>query len=353
MKTDNKTIDYAVMSERFDRKKSLWIKIALIITVICTAAQTVALLLDYEASRFAYRIGGVLGTVSSVLFVIGVLIITVFAFKARNESAVLRNDSPFDPSDRQSTFFAIISGGTTLISAINYCLNINDTESKMPLLLLIAAILTAAYFVLSVFLPYNRTTIGIVAVLGVFPVLIFVDLLVSSYFEEGAMMRDPMRIFAQLTFIAFMLYFLSELRGRVGRIHLGWYTVSGMIAFLFGIGSSVSYFAAQIADAMSVNKDFTDIYGSLFLALAELVLSFYILSRVVSVKADTGDDTAEKAAELKKTAEELKPFETILSDTSEQTQETENESSNGACEATLSDIFSTESEKDTSDNENL
>ena len=141
----------------------------------------------------------------------------------------------------------------------------------------------------------------LLTVLGFFPVLWLGACLIRIYFDRTSAINDPVQIILQLSLAAIMLYFLTELRARVGKPAFRLRLLAGAAAILLGSAASVSINVLYVIDHTSVSS-LRPLHvvprSSLFLAITELLLVIFIAGRLVAQlriaakEADASSDPA-------------------------------------------------------------
>ncbi len=270
----------------------------LILTVIGLALQTCALLFGYDADKGVWLLRHALGPASGWFLAAGVLILLLLAVASVSSEREKTPDC-VSPCSTAPAFFAAMSGGLCLAASVFLTVSAfraikSATASTLPrlvtiravsLVMLILAIPTAAYLVLSAMT--RRSDLPLLKALGFFPVLFLAVCLLRIYFDVTSAINDPMKLLLQLSLAALMLAFLAELRSLVGKPGRRFRLASAAAALLLGVASSGSMLALEIRSLASSAPGL--LQNEFLLAVTELFLSFYFAGRLLAM---TGRDDA-------------------------------------------------------------
>lgn len=263
-------------------------------SVIAALAHTAILLFSYDSSLGVYASN----SISPKLFIAG----TVIGLAAVVISA-LAIPSGACGTDRvpvcgtAEAFFAAMAGAAIFAYSLMNCIvTIVEIISKLPsntplrdilkailsnpiavlwLLMTAFAALTAAYLIISAITKNDSSKK--LTVFGFFPVLWTAVCLLRIYFDRTSAINDPVKIFSQMALAAIMLYFLSELRIRVGKPVLRMYAAFAGISAMLGFSYSVSVIIAYFAGVSALS-------GEILLATVILLSSVYAFSRMAALR---------------------------------------------------------------------
>ena len=256
--------------------------LCLLFTLLGTVGQSLALRFGYDCFYGVYRTDSSIGTVVAWC---------LFAFVILLSSALLilpkdKQPDEIAPCGNGLAFFSSVGGVASICTSLLVFLDVmqqNGAIKTLSLLLLLFSLPTGAYLILSALSQKKEDKL--LTVLGFFPVIWLALCLVRIYFDRTSAINDPMQILLQISLAAIMLYFLTELRARVGKPGSRLRLVAGMTATLLGSASSVSiiflYISLQNGKNGSSLLGFRTVItrGECMLAVFELLLSFYIIGR--------------------------------------------------------------------------
>lgn len=251
-------------------------------SVIAALAHTAILLFSYDSSLGVYANN----SISPKLFIAG----TVIGLAAVVISA-LAIPSGACGTDRvpvcgtAEAFFAAMAGAAIFAYSLMNCIisylpseraTSGDSSAQLLWLLMTAfAVPTAAYLIISAITKNDSSKK--LTVLGFFPVLWTAVCLLRIYFDRTSAINDPVKIFSQMALAAIMLYFLSELRIRVGKPVLRMYAAFAGISAMLGFSYSVSVIIAYFAGVGALS-------GEILLATVILLSSVYAFSRMAALR---------------------------------------------------------------------
>lgn len=285
MMSDNKAVSIANLS-RIKRLRKKWMLLTAVLTALLTILQTIALLTGYDAERSAFSPNNPLGTITTILMVVSVLALASFAFvlNRSKDDIELPKDAAITvrPCSTKASFFSAFGGMFILASSVIGYFGRSYDADIFPLILFLLSIPAAAYLIYTAISPAASSPV--MTVLGIFPAAYMTVSLVQIFAEDGVVIGDPVRIFCQMTYAALALYFLLELRSRVGKANIGGYYALGMIATLMSFTYSFSYLIAHIAslaasEGSKISK-LSSIHGSVMAATGILFIAFYIIFRM-------------------------------------------------------------------------
>ncbi len=261
----------------------LYLLLTLLLTAVGAAAQTYALLFDYDASMSVYRsTDGAGAAVGWTLFAF-VLVLGSSLFLLPKEKAL----RPVPPCGNALAFVAAVSAAAAVGSSVIVALDAAGTGGAIgavSFLLALTSFPAGAYFLLmALFRRGNETALS---VLGFFPVVWLSLGLMRIYFDRGSAINDPVKTLLQISLAAIMLYFLFELRARVGKGGFRLRVAFGAVALLLGFASSTSMLALVFAGVPIVR-------GEVILAVAELFLTLYVGGRLWDIYQATYQEEEE------------------------------------------------------------
>lgn len=302
--------------------------------VLSAVAQSVVMLRVYDAQKGVYATGTPLGSLVGWGIFLFSLILIVWGFVlGKQKKGIL---AEMEVCSVPEAFFAAAGGVMMAAVAVASFLDILQSQRMssgvmllMLLLLILLSVFPAVYMILSAITHLRQNTLLIGT--GFFPVLWAAVCLMRTYFDRTSAINDPLKIFTQVSLAAVMLYFLMELRIRVGKGHTGAYLAASSVASLLCLATSISVFAGQLLGDADLKAG---IKNEGLTALALLVIGLYILSRLfflsrrvpagpspVPEEEDDGEDGDGKSVENRSLPEEeasdspVKP-EKIASETS-------------------------------------
>lgn len=275
-----------------DRNKLLdrYLTASLLLTALGTAAQTLALLLGYDTAKGVYLRGNSLGAVAGWALFVFVLILASPLFLLPKDDAVY----PIPPCNHTTAFFAAAGGGIAVCSSFIMMLDVlhamapPKTLTILSILLFLLSLPTDLYLILSAIL--RKAESRLLTAFSFFPVLWVAACLIRIYFDRTSAINDPRKLLLQVSLAAIMIYFLTEARSRVGKGGIRFRFAAGMIAMLLGFASSVSMLALAFR-GVSLPR------GELLLTITELLLTLYILGRLLALVTAPAPLSQEKTAD--------------------------------------------------------
>ena len=139
----------------------------------------------------------------------------------------------------------------------------------------VLSIPTAAYLIISAVTKTEEKPA--LTALGFFPVLWTAVCLLRIYFDRTSAINNPVKIFSQMALSAVMLFFLSELRIRVGKPVLRVYLAFSGAAAMLGFSYSVSLIAAYLSGVGGLS-------GDVLLAVVILLCAVYAFSGMAAMR---------------------------------------------------------------------
>ena len=122
----------------------------------------------------------------------------------------------------------------------------------------------------------RRPSEKVVTALAFFPVLWCGAFLMTVFFDRSCALSSPIRVLTQLSLIATMLYFLSELRFRIGKPKTTLYFMCANLAILLSFLSAVPLITLSFIQGWVVTNDV--LYSSV-----QFCFLTYFLARVISM----------------------------------------------------------------------
>lgn len=249
---------------------NLYLILTLLFTIIGTLAQTLTLFFAYDARMGVYQADTSLGTITAWGLTVLVLILSSALVVLPKEDTA----SPIPLCNNPLAFLSAMSGGAAICTSLLMAFDARTTAGSLQTLSILLAIFSlpaGVYLILSAIT--RRTDDKRLTILGFFPVIWLAMCLIRIYFDRTSAINDPLKILLQISLAAIMLYFLTELRARVGKPGYRTHYVIGMISVLLGAASSVSMLALRL-NGVSLLR------GEIMLSVTELFFSFYIIGRL-------------------------------------------------------------------------
>lgn len=184
-------------------------------------------------------------------------------------------------------FFAAMAGAAIFAYSVMNCIAAHVSASgqaassvSKPTLILwtlmtVLSIPTAAYLIISAVTKTEEKPA--LTALGFFPVLWTAVCLLRIYFDRTSAINNPVKIFSQMALAAVMLFFLSELRIRVGKPVMRVYLAFSGAAAMLGFSYSVSLIAAYLSGVGGLS-------GDVLLAVVILLCAVYAFSGMAAMR---------------------------------------------------------------------
>lgn len=292
--------------------------LCLLFTLLGAVGQSLALRFGYDCFFGVYRTDNPIGTVVAWC---------LFAFVLILSSALLilpkdKEPGAIAPCGNVLAFFSSVGGVASICASLLVFLDVIRQDGAIKtfsLLLLLFSLPTGAYLILTALSQKKEDKR--LTVLGFFPVIWLALCLVRIYFDRTSAINDPMQILLQISLAAIMLYFLTELRARVGKPGSRLRFVAGMAASLLGSASSVSmillYLRLRNGRFGSSLLGFRTVItrGELMLAVFELLLSLYVIGRLLTFSQAS---STPRPADDNENGEAVVPNELSVEDASEE-----------------------------------
>lgn len=266
------------------RQIVLLVILTAVTSVIAALAHTAILLFSYDPSLGVYAYGEAGPVIFIAGTVIGLIAVAIAAFSVPSGTCGLV-EMPL--CGTAEAFFAAMTGAAMFAYSVMNAITVripssgqtaaSDGNAELILWTVMAAlsIPSAAYLIISAVTKAGSAKK--LTVLGFFPVLWTAVCLLRIYFDRTSAINNPVKLYSQMALAAIMLYFLSELRIRVGKPVLRMYAAFAGISAMLGFSYSVSVIAASLAGV-------DDLSGELLLAVIILLSSLYGFSRIAAMR---------------------------------------------------------------------
>lgn len=274
------------------------IMLAVIITavtaVVAALAHTAVLLFSYDSSLGVYIYNGY----SPVMFIAGTVIglaaVIIAAVSVPSGACGIERVPVCGTAE---AFFAAMAGAAIFAYSVMNCIAaiieiirnlppnssisviisaiLSNTTAVLWIIMTLLSIPTAAYLIISAVTKTEEKPA--LTALGFFPVLWTAVCLLRIYFDRTSAINNPVKIFSQMALAAVMLFFLSELRIRVGKPVLRVYLAFSGAAAMLGFSYSVSLIAAYLSGVGGLS-------GDVLLAVVILLCSVYAFSGMAAMR---------------------------------------------------------------------
>lgn len=264
------------------------IMLAVIITavtaIVAALAHTAVLLFSYDSSLGVYIYNGY----SPVMFIAGTVIglaaVIIAAVSVPSGACGIERVPACGTAE---AFFAAMAGAAIFAYSVMNCITAHVSASgqaassvSKPTLILwtlmtVLSIPTAAYLIISAVTKTEEKPA--LTALGFFPVLWTAVCLLRIYFDRTSAINNPVKIFSQMALAAVMLFFLSELRIRVGKPVMRVYLAFSGAAAMLGFSYSVSLIAAYLSGVGGLS-------GDVLLAVVILLCAVYAFSGMAAMR---------------------------------------------------------------------
>lgn len=240
------------------------------LTLAATVFRTWLLFTSYDASLGYFASGPAADLLFPLLLVIAAVFYACFGFLARRELD-MRDRKPTIPVTFASAFAAV----TVAVWMLTHISHVFSAKSPIALVFGLLMILSAAgllvHFVFSA-LGSGSKTIRTLA--GICAILFCVFYILYAYFDTTFVLNSPIKIFDQLTFAVFALFFIMESRFQFGTAHHAVYLPVTLLAATLSAVNSVPalLYAIKAREALCGNVMHDFMTFALFLyALAQLL----------------------------------------------------------------------------------
>ncbi len=261
--------------------------------------QTLVICCGYDTDLRVYAYNNPLGLIVNGCLFTFFLILLILALTVPKDAS----PDSIPPCGNGLALFASLSGVAMICAS--FLMLLDSKGSIGPLrtfsILLVLLSLPAGYYGIRSALT-RKVDDRLLNVLGFFPVLWLGACLIRTYFDRTSAINDPVQILLQLSLAAVMLYFLTELRTRVGKPAFRLRLLASAAAILLGSAASVSVSVLFVIDHSAVSS-LRPLHvvsrSSLFLAITELLLVFFIAGRLMAqlrVPIREADSSADPAA---------------------------------------------------------
>ena len=255
-------------------KMNFYVLATLVLTSLLTVMHCFVLKFGFDYRLGVYSATNSIGKVTAwgMFFSVLLLSSSLFTIGEKFDSRI----KGLPVCSAQGAFFSLVSGGLVLAYSGITCVNgFLDTAqgNLLPTLILALSFPMSVYLVLTA-LAKNRNEKSLIA-LGFFPVIWVAACLLRIYFDRASAINNPVKILSQISLVAIMLYFLVELRFRIGKPKVKLYIASASVASLLGISYSTSVLLGEFLNTEKLGNE-------VMLSFTEFFISFYILMRLVN-----------------------------------------------------------------------
>lgn len=274
------------------------IMLAVIITavtaIVAALAHTAVLLFSYDSSLGVYIYNGY----SPVMFIAGTVIglaaVIIAAVSVPSGACGIERVPVCGTAE---AFFAAMAGAAIFAYSVMNCIAtiieiirnlppnssisviisaiLSNTTAVLWIIMTLLSIPTAAYLIISAVTKTEEKPA--LTALGFFPVLWTAVCLLRIYFDRTSAINNPVKIFSQMALAAVMLFFLSELRIRVGKPVMRVYLAFSGAAAMLGFSYSVSLIAAYLSGVGGLS-------GDVLLAVVILLCAVYAFSGMAAMR---------------------------------------------------------------------
>ena len=274
------------------------IMLAVIITavtaVVAALAHTAVLLFSYDSSLGVYIYNGY----SPVMFIAGTVIglaaVIIAAVSVPSGACGIERVPVCGTAE---AFFAAMAGAAIFAYSVMNCIAaiieitrnlppnssisviisaiLSNTTAVLWIIMTLLSIPTAAYLIISAVTKTEEKPA--LTALGFFPVLWTAVCLLRIYFDRTSAINNPVKIFSQMALAAVMLFFLTELRIRVGKPVMRVYLAFSGAAAMLGFSYSVSLIAAYLSGVGGLS-------GDVLLAVEILLCAVYAFSGMAAMR---------------------------------------------------------------------
>ena len=274
------------------------IMLAVIITavtaIVAALAHTAVLLFSYDSSLGVYIYNGY----SPVMFIAGTVIglaaVIIAAVSVPSGACGIERVPVCGTAE---AFFAAMAGAAIFAYSVMNCIAaiieiirnlppnssisviisaiLSNTTAVLWIIMTLLSIPTAAYLIISAVTKTEEKPA--LTALGFFPVLWTAVCLLRIYFDRTSAINNPVKIFSQMALAAVMLFFLSELRIRVGKPVMRVYLAFSGAAAMLGFSYSVSLIAAYFSGVGGLS-------GDVLLAVVILLCAVYAFSGMAAMR---------------------------------------------------------------------
>lgn len=274
------------------------IMLAVIITavtaIVAALAHTAVLLFSYDSSLGVYIYNGY----SPVMFIAGTVIglaaVIIAAVSVPSGACGIERVPVCGTAE---AFFAAMAGAAIFAYSVMNCIAtiieiirnlppnssisviisaiLSNTTAVLWIIMTLLSIPTAAYLIISALTKTEEKPA--LTALGFFPVLWTAVCLLRIYFDRTSAINNPVKIFSQMALSAVMLFFLSELRIRVGKPVMRVYLAFSGAAAMLGFSYSVSLIAAYLSGVGGLS-------GDVLLAVVILLCAVYAFSGMAAMR---------------------------------------------------------------------
>ncbi len=259
----------------------------LLFALLLTVARTVLVLTTYDAVLGHFKPGFFADYGFALFAILGVIVFLFFVIMTREHTPrVSLENTPF--SVLASAFVAIAAFAWLLDTLFSLAGKTETTAETVLFILSILSSLGLIAYMASVALSVSHFTLTVA--MGMVTLLFCVFYAMLAYFNTAFTLNSPIKVLDQVTFLAFLLFFMAETRLRLGKRGAGLYLFCAMTAILLSAANSIPgllYF--------TVKK--TALLGSFMHDFLVLALFLYVLSRLIAMlmQNKSSAETPEKA----------------------------------------------------------
>ena len=243
--------------------------------VLGSAFQIFLYLTEYDWNVGMYRAGSSVVTAFLIFCAISVAVILLMPLLLKaNRAPVLKPRT--DTALLMTSFlsgFILIAVFVLRMAAGGQVTGTGVAEKLFSYASLILIFPASAFFLVPVI---RRPGEKVVTALAFFPVLWCAAFLMTVYFDRSCALASPIRVLTQLSLIATMLYFLAELRFRIGKPKTTLYFMFANLAILLAFLSAVPLITLSFIQGWVVTNDV--LYSSV-----QFCFLTYFLARVISM----------------------------------------------------------------------
>ena len=261
------------LTKRTGRILKLYTLLALCLTVGMTVWHLSTLLTEYDWETGFYSLGSTAETVTGwALFVATLLLFSCVFLVKKNESRAIR---AIAPGRTLSSLLFSLAGGAFVVYSVWLALHLPPQytlSSGVVYVVLFLAIPCCAYFLFSAVSQSRKNPL--LTILGFAPVLWFCFVVIHLYFDRTTAINNPVKTLVQLSLIVIMLFFLFELKCRVGKNGESLWFAFGLLSVLYGLSTSLSLLIAEGSKGILAGSDAVLLGGLLLLSVAVAVRLF-------------------------------------------------------------------------------
>ena len=208
---------------------------ALALTLGATVFRAVLLFTSFDASLGYFAEGAAADLLLPLLFVIAAVLYACYGFLSRAD---------LHECERRTTVAVIFASAFATVSVAVWFITSLPLIFSAPtpiagifaLLMLLASLGLGGYFVLCALAEGSKT---LRTAFGICAVLFCVFYILYTYFDTALVLNSPIKIFDQLTYVVFTLFFILECRCQFGTAHGALYLPVTLLAMTFAAANAV------------------------------------------------------------------------------------------------------------------